>query len=327
MAKPSKRVRNLPSKKNIKASLTLFKNPQGGKFQMGNYLIGDELSFFSPYHIAQQGFNQCAAAIIAIYLLVQIRSLKLSAKPTDVDRLPCFKFYKKSLLSGSCGRTLAFFLAVSNPSVVTCIPEDIDTTVWLQSVFELFAGNEKKLQSVNEKNVVEYIYGEMSRMLGIMNSTPSNNREILGIMVEPIKFTIADVLATVRSPLISGVHIPTVIELMRKECGISYTEDGQPISPPDFAEPPLTAEGSVNGGCVLEQEIFGPGALVRVLTPSSPSSPKSIPPILSAEEYSLHLSPLQQSKYAAAVTLKNYRIISTYNEIVATKSSESQDPA
>jgi len=322
MAK-SKRTRNLPSKKNIKASQSLFKNQQDGQFQMGTYPIGEELAFFSPYHIAQEGFNRCAAAIITIYLLVQIRSLKLTSRPTEVDRLPCFKFFKKSLLSGTCGRTLAFFLAVSNPQVVTHIPEDIDTTIWLQSVFELFAGNEKKLQSVNEKNVVQYIHGEMSRLLGIMNSTPSNNREILGIMVEPINFKISDVLATIRSSQISKVDIPTVVELIRKECGISYDSDGQPISPIQFAEPPLISEGSVNGGCALEQEIFGPAALIRVSSlPSVTSASKEKPPILTPEQYSPFLSPLQQSKYAAAVVLKNYNIISTYNEIV-NKASDS----
>ena len=89
-------------------------------------------------------------------------------------------------------------------------------------------------------------------------------------------------------------------------------------SPITFEEPPFTESGSVNGGTILEQELFGQYAPTRTgkdtTNKRSILAAKSAPKIYSEEEYAPLLTSIQARKYKAAVTLKRYDIIKLLNE-------------
>lgn len=312
-----KRIRNLPSKKTLKTAEALFGSPGGNKFKVGPYEVGESLDYFTDLpQISEAMYTHSAAAIVTIYLLCQLRTLRPSAKPAQLDMLPSFKFYKRTLLAGPPGRILAFAISVSQPEVVLHLPEEDDMASWLRSVLDLFVGNERKLQSVNEGNVIEFINGEMSRVIGIINSTPSNNRQSLGITEDCFSFTISDCLSRVDYTKIAEVDPAAVISIIRNSFEMSKDEEGN-IIPLTFNEEPFTGKDSINGGCRLEKEIFSDAMPTRSKAISVRSSAtKEAPTYHSDEELASALSPAQIKKYKAAVFLKRFDIVARLNELV-----------
>lgn len=122
-----KRNRKLASKKTLKTTEALFGSPSGNVFRAGPYEVGVSLDYFSDLsQISESIYTYSGAAIVTIYLLCQLRTLRPSVKPSQIDTLPSFKFYKTTLLAGPPGRILAFALAVSQPEAILHLPEEDD---------------------------------------------------------------------------------------------------------------------------------------------------------------------------------------------------------
>lgn len=246
-----KKLRNLPSKKN-KIIKSIFPSVKGSQFQIGPYSIGEQFELFKSLEQPEATYIQCASAIIIICMLCQIRSLKLSSKPTQVDQLPCFRFYKRTFISGTPGTIFAMCLALSNPEVITVLPDDLDINAWCMSVIDCFQGNEKRPQSVNSGNVTMYVSGEMSRILELMNSCPSNNIALFGLdQCSIASYSIADCLAHIDYFPISSLEPALIINNIKREASNHFGQDGTSLVPLTFNEAPLTGEGSVEGGCKI----------------------------------------------------------------------------
>jgi hypothetical protein len=315
-----KRSRNLPSKKGAQAVKTLFPDKNSSSFRIGKFLMGSEFGFFMDFNLPEL-YIQSLVAIFGIFILCQIRALYPNLKPTDVDRLPSFRFYKKKLLSGSAGRIFAFALVMSNPDVQLALPEIDNMQEWVSSVLALYLGNEKKLQSVNEKNVIEYIYGEMSRIQGLINSTPSNNHALLGLNEDVSSWTPQDVIS--RIPFFASSsfsnELERVFDAIRLAVGVDLTSsdehpEGIRVT---ITEPPLVGTHTVNGSTLIENYLFGDN-LVRSGNPSSKSSFLNKEPskVYKSELALSYLNVLENKKYAAAIYLKRNDVISKFNKII-----------
>ena len=322
-----KKVRNLPSKKSLKTTFALFGSPKKNFFRISTFEIGDNLKYFEDMPaISESVHRHCAAAIVTVFLLCQLRSLRSTDKPAQLDALPSFKYYKRILLAGAPGRILAFALSVSQPEVVLCLPTEAeDMASWLRSVLDIFVGNEKKIQSVNEGNVIDYITGDMSRIIGIINSTPSNNRHILGISEDCYTYTVSECLSKIKYSKIAELDPSVVIATIHEALDMKKDDLGDIISL-SFDEVPFTGKNVSNGCCQLENEIFGKHFPLRTKEKASRSfATKEAPKYLDGNVLTKHLNAAQIKKYQAAVYLKRHDIVTQLNELVESKPETAKD--
>ena len=322
-----KKVRNLPSKKSLKTTEALFGSPKGSFFRISTFEIADNLQYFEDMPtISESVHRHCAAAIVTVFLLCQLRTLRPTDKPAQFDALPSFKYYKRTLLAGAPGRILAFALSVSQPEVVLCLPTEAeDMASWLRSVLDIFVGNERKLQSVNEGNVIDYIIGDMSRIIGIINSTPSNNRHSLGISEDCYTYSVSDCLSKINYSKISELDPSVVISTIHEALDMKKDDDGKTI-PLTFEETPFNGKEVSNGCCRLENEIFGEHYPLRTKDKASRSSgTKESPKYLDDDILTKHLNAAQIKKYKAAIYLKRHDIVIRLNELVESKPKTAKD--
>lgn len=156
----------------------------------------------------------------------------------------------------------------------------------------------------------------MSRIIGIINSTPSNNRQILGITEDCFSYTISDCLSRVNYSKIAEVSPAVVISIIRNSFKMSKDEEGKYI-PLSFHEEPFTGKDSIDGCCRLEGEIFSDGMPIRSKAISSRSSATKEPLTYHSDEVlNSCLSPAQIKKYKAALFLKRNDIVVRLNELV-----------
>lgn len=204
-----------------------------------------------------------ASTLVVITLLCQLRALKPDSSSAKLDQSPAFKFYKKRVLLDSTGKIAALFIAISQSQALACLPtsnnmEDLDS--WLMAIIDTYQGNEKSIEKASTENIMSFVCGQMSRLLGLFNSCPASNMAMFGLSTACVDWGVSDVLKAIPVEAIQKLDPAVVINQINKDCSIVETSSGDSFSSsinPTFDEPPYTGSLTVLGGCKLELEIFG----------------------------------------------------------------------
>jgi hypothetical protein len=286
----------------------------GKKAQSGELRIkGYELSGFEFLHgLGATYDNICisiAACISTVVLLVQLRCLRPDTPSSKLDQLPCFRFYKKRILTDDPGLVTAFTLAICNPQAVILFPSDMtELEKLLINLLDCYQGNERFIEKCSSENLSFFIYGHMSRIMGIMSSCCSANMTAFGLASDCANWTVADVLSRIPFPDINNLDPQLVKNHIRKFCLTPNSEGG--FDQILFQELPFTGGFATSGGCAMEFDIFGSEMPIRATDSKESSSSGAVVKIaLSDDQLKGALNPIDYQKLQAAISLKRNDII------------------
>lgn len=299
-------------KRTIIRSTNIFKKKKPGYITIRDYDLST-ISGLSPIESYENITILSATCIVTTLILCQLRSLRPDSSGAKLDQSPSFRYYKTKVILKDPGLALSISLASSLPDVITLIPDDEDELeYWLTSVMDTYMGNERKLENVTENNKVDFIHGRMSEILGTINAAPANNMKLLNLDSSVADWTIKDVLENLPEPL-SKVKIGNIIE-----CFKSYIGDE---NPPNFTEEPYTGTNSINGGSIIENEIWSGQNPTRDLTPGKRFKKQDI----DLEAAETILSPLEFRKFKASIELNKVQLIGKYLKKIEDFSSLKQN--
>jgi hypothetical protein len=302
----------------------LMGNKITDKIEVNGYPLA-QLDTFTELTYYQNALIFIASTFVTIALLCQLRSLKPDLPSAKLDQSPSFKFYKKRVLLDSTGRIAALFMAISQPSALACLPTsddpgDLDN--WLISLIDTYQGNEKYIEKASTDNIMYYVCGQMSRLLGMFNSCPASNMSIFGISSSCVDWDVKDVLKAIPYADINNLDSALVIDNIKKDCAIA--ESATPGDPgtsyrPVFDESPFTGANSIDGGCKLENSIFS-GGLMPIRSKGKSATLDSIGGLpenpLKQEDLDAFLSKIERKQYESAIKIGKREVLSSLNKRV-----------
>lgn len=184
--------------------------------------------------------------IIVILILCQLRSLKPDVSASKLDQSDAFRYYKRKIILKDPGKSMALLISASLPEVFVYLPETEEKMEqWLQDVFYTYTGNERRVETIHEGNPIEFIHGTMARILGMVNSCPASNMSSFGVNTDCVNWDIENVLKRLPEPFRFKKEL--LIERFRILVG---------ETPPTFDEFPYTGKNTVDGGSIIENELW-----------------------------------------------------------------------
>jgi hypothetical protein len=309
MAK-SRKVRNVPVKTSNKVSVRkIFSKISTEQLTIKSYDLST-IDNLQPIQSFDNIAELSAAAMVAVALLCQLRSLRPDGNASKLDQLPSFRFYKKKISLGSSGQALAMALAVSVEDAIVLMPDNPDELEgFMISLLECYSGNEKFIEKVSSNNLSEFLTGHMSRILGIINSCPSANMGVFNIDSSVSTWGISDVLSRLPGNYLKNVTVDAIIDIFTRECDV-------PNSAIIFSEAPFVGSLSIEDGCKLEKEIFGNFMPKRNSPSNSIKTSSSSSSILSEAVAKARLTSLEYRKYKAALNINLKDVINRYESLV-----------
>jgi len=311
-----KKLSNSIVKKQASERLT-GKKSQSGQLRIKGYEIQD-LEFLRVLQGTYQNILlSISACMCTVVLLVQLRCLRPDTPSSKMDQLPSYKFYKKRVLTDDSGIVTSFTLAICLPDPILYFPENpTDLERYLISMLDCYQGNERFIEKCSSENVSDFIYGHMSRIMGIITSCCSANISAFGLASDCSTWTVSETLAHIPFEDISNLDSDLVKQRIRSSCLVANGEDG--FSPIVFQEAPFTGSNSVKGGCIMEHDIFGEHMPQRVISSKDNNSTgTSVKTTITDEQFKDVLSPIEYRKLQSARSLGRNDLIKKYVDIAS----------
>lgn len=252
--------------------------------------------------------------MVTVTLLCQLRSLSPDSSSAKLDQLPSFRFYKKRVMLSHPGHGLAITLAASLPEAIANLADNpTELEEWLHAALDSYIGNEKFIERCSENNVIDFVCGHMSRILGYLNSCPASSLQSFNLDTSVIDWSISDVIERMGLPEGTSISVEHIIKRLRDEC---FEVPQYPIT---FAESPFLGPAAVKGGGKIEMEIFGDDMVVRLA--KQDESPALRDTGFSDEQLS-YLTDLELNKLRAATKVGKIDVINKYQRIILDRSKE-----
>lgn len=311
----SNRIRRTPAKKVTRSvtSSKIFKKKASESICIKAYKF-ENISGLKACNSYSNFIEYSVMCMVVVILLCQLRSLRPDSSSAKLDQLPSFRYYKKRVTLDTPGQALSLALATSLPEAIVFLPDNPDELEdWMLSAMESYVGNEKFIERCSPNNVIDFVCGNMSRILGYLNSCPASSMHSFNVDSSVLEWSVQDVVNRMAIPESSNIRISHIIERLRVECF------ELPQNPVTFAEPPFSGTHAIEGGCKLEKEIFGKDMPIRLTKPDE--SPSGLTSGFTDEQLS-KLSSLERRKLEAAFKVGKKDLISKYQRIILQRSTE-----
>jgi len=285
------------------------KKAKKGEITIKNYSF-ESLIILKETNIYNEAIITVAAVIVTVVLLVQLRCLNPEANSAKLDQTQAFRFYKRRVIVSEYGKTTACLLASTLENVVVFLPDDQEQFVeMVLALGDAFQGNERLIEKCSNNNLTDYVHGQMTSIIGTMASCPSSNISAFGLNTDCVNWTVEDVLSSVPNTDIQALSVDVVKNKIREMCGVVPNSEGV-VTPVKFEDKPLSGGQSVDGGCVLEKDIFGSNMPVRTRTTSGTSaSGKAKVGKTDVEKYRSVLSAFELRKLEAAIKVEKTDLV------------------
>lgn len=312
MAKKSNKSKPSSSKK---LGSKIFGSKSSGSIHVQKYSL-ENVEGLAPLNSFDVLINFIAQCIVTVVMLVQIRIIKPDASGSSLDRSPSFRFYKKKCILADPGYATAAALAAGLPELIIYLPDDPEEMeTFLIKALDAYVGNEKFIETPTQNNIMECLWGHISRICGFLNSCPASNMGVFGLSASAAEMSISDVLKSIPINAVQLLSPESVAESLR-ELFLTKDENGNYI-PLQFEEVPLNSPVAVNSCSKLEAEIFGPDLLPKRSITKSGVVPGGRPaPKVYLAEAERCLDPLQLRKYKAALELGKIPLIQKYETLI-----------
>lgn len=314
----AKKGKNSKSSSSKKLGSKIFGSKSSGSIHVQKYSLEnvDGLSSLNSFDVLINFIAQC---IVTVVMLIQIRIIKPDASGSSLDRSPSFRFYKKKCILSDPGFATAAALAAGLPELIVYLPDDPEELeTFLTKALDSYVGNEKFIETPTQNNIMECLWGHISRICGLLNSCPASNMGTFGLGAPAAEMSISDVLKAIPIKAVQSLSPESVAECLRERF-LLKDESGNYI-PLHFEEVPFNSPVAVNSCSKIEAEIFGSDLLPRRsitkagAAPGGRSAPKAY-----LEEAEKYLDPLQLRKYKAALELGKTPLISKYESLIEQK--------
>jgi hypothetical protein len=322
MAKASRKQKPSSSKK---LGTKIFGNKSAGILQVQKYSFSN-IEGLEPLESYDNIVKLTVLCMVTVVLLVQLRIIKPDTSGSSLDRSPSFRFYKKKCLLADPGYATAVALAAGLPELIIFLPDDPEELVaFLTKTLDSYVGNEKFIEVPTQGNIIECLWGHISRICGFLNSCPAANMSLFNLSAAAAELSIGDVIKMIPIQAAQSLSPREVAESL-KVLFSTKDENGNYV-PPTFEEVPLSGPVAVDGCSKIEAEIFGDDLPIRKLgSGKSISGPSSSSKVTLAEAEQ-HLDPLQLRKYRAALELGKTSLISKYEKIIVEKQYPISEPS
>lgn len=316
MAKASRKQKPSSSKK---LGTKIFGQKSAGTLQVQKYSFSN-IEGLEPLESYDNIVRLAVLCMVTVVLLVQLRIIKPDASGSSLDRSPSFRFYKKKCLLADPGYATAVALAAGFPELIIFLPDEPEELeALLTKALDSYVGNEKFIEIPTQNNIIECLWGHISRICGFLNSCPAANMGLFNLNASAADLSIGDVINMI--PIQAAQSLPPAeVAASLKELFSTKDENGNFV-PPSFEEAPLSGPAAVSGCSKIEAEIFGDDLPIRKLSSSSKSTSGPSPSKTTLAEAEQHLNALQLRKYRAALELGKTSLISKYEKIIFDKQS------
>lgn len=307
-----------------KMGTKIFGNQSSGKLQVQKYLF-ENIEGLEPLQGYDNIVNLTVQCMVAVVMLVQLRIIKPDASGSALDRSPSFRFYKKKCILADPGYATAIALAAGLPELIIFLPDDPEELeAFLIKTLDSYVGNEKFIETPTQGNIIECLWGHISRICGFLNSCPAANMGLFNLNASAAELGIADVIKMLPIKAAQSLQ-PEDVAASLKELFSSKDENGT-IVPPSFEEPPLGGPLVVSGCSKIESEIFGDDLPIRKISGSGKPTANASSSKVTLAEAEQFLDPLQLRKYKAALELGKSSLITKYERIIQEKLSPPAEP-
>lgn len=307
-----------------KMGTKIFGNQSSGKLQVQKYLF-ENIEGLEPLESYDNIVNLTVQCMVAVVMLVQLRINKPDVSGSALDRSPSFRFYKKKCILADPGYATAIALAAGLPELIIFLPDDPEELeAFLIKTLDSYVGNEKFIENPTQGNIIECLWGHISRICGFLNSCPAANMGLFNLNSSAAELGIADVIKMLPIKAAQSLH-PEEVAASLKDLFCSKDENGTFV-PPSFEEPSLGGPLVVSGCSKIEAEIFGDDLPIRKISGSGKSTANASSSKVTLAEAQQHLDSLQLRKYKAALELGKSSLIAKYERIIQEKLSPSAEP-
>lgn len=303
----------------------IFGSKSSGKLHIQKYSF-ENVEGLAPLESYDNIVDLLVKCMVTVVLLVQLRIIKPDASGASLDRSPSFRFYKKKALLADPGFATAAALAAGLPELIIYLPDDPqELEEFLIKALDSYVGNEKFIETPTQSNIMECLWGHISRICGFLNSCPSANMSIFGLNATAAEMSISDVIGAIPIKAAQSIS-PKSVASSLKELFSTKDENGNLI-PPTFEETPLVGPVAVSGCSKIEAEIFWDTLPTRRISKGGgKSSVASTSGNVSLEDAEQYLDALQLRKYKAALELGKTPLILKYEAIVLQKKGSVVEP-
>jgi len=266
-------------------------------------------------------------SIIVMTCLVMLCALRENSSESNAefDSRPFVRFIKKNVFGSSDGLVVATCLAVVPALGLIDVSTPIQVENFIKAAISNYKPNVKAPKQLNPSNVEVWVNGQISRILGLMNSCPASVAGLYNFGLTPgqcCNFSIQNIVKSI--PLPNKPPWSQVVESFRVIMGIVHVDSNGIHSSTDmkplvFNETPLNistnSDVRTRGLSNLEYQMFVqflssrdggktlPGVeMKRELDPSTLTSPneKTKTRSLEMEDLEKFLSPLELASYRSA---------------------------
>mgnify|MGYP001807180369 CR=1 FL=1 len=232
---------------------------------------------------------------------------------------------RKKCLFADPGYATAIALAAGLPEFIVFLPDDREELeAFLMKTLYSYVGNEKFIENPTQGNILECLWGHISRICGFLNSCPAANMGLFNLNASAAELGIADVMKMIPMKAAQSLH-PDDVAGALKELFCTKDENGNFV-PPTFEEPPLGGPLVVSGCSKIESEIFGNDLPTRKISGSGKSTVNASPNKVTFAEAEQHLDPLQLQKYRTTLEFGKSSFITKYERIVQEKITPLAEP-
>lgn len=171
---------------------------KGNLFNINGHTIMDLFNAICSNPEDEHASDIILNTLVAIYAIFIMAQLRISTTESNafVDQLPSYKEYKRKVINGLPGRTLAalsavfsslsFIIADTGPKAKVEITSE-DLTLMVSNYSHTPIPNSKRITSPNIGNWSQFLMGELSSTLGTILSCPSSNIKIFNLDADKVK--------------------------------------------------------------------------------------------------------------------------------------------
>ena len=209
--------------------------------------------------------NICVLAIVVMVCLVMLCSLRenTSESNAEFDSRPYVRFIKKNVFGKTDGLVVATALAVVPVLGLIDVSTPVQVENFMKAAVANYKPNVKAPKQLNASNVEVWVNGQISRILGLMNSCPASVAGLYNFGLSPgqaSNFSIQNIVKSIPLPNKPGWSY--IVWSFRVITGIVDPDNGRLKSsvPLVFNETPITSAGKTSlsnvGITSLEFQMF-----------------------------------------------------------------------
>ena len=195
--------------------------------------------------------NICVLAIVVMVCLVMLCSLRenTSESNAEFDSRPYVRFIKKNVFGTSDGLVVATALAVVPVLGLIDVSTPVQVENFMKAAVANYKPNVKAPKQLNASNVEVWVNGQISRILGLMNSCPASVAGLYNFGLSPgqaSNFSIQNIVKSI--PLPNKPAWSYVVWSFRVITGIIDPDSGRLKSsePLVFNETPIAGAGKTS---------------------------------------------------------------------------------